>query len=691
MNTHSFLLEITTEELPPTSLRQVAQRFADEFSLALQQAELSYHQLHWFATPRRLAIQVKQLAHQQPDKQIEKRGPSLAQAFDAQGTPTAAADKWAERCQISLKQAEIWQTEKGSWLRYCAQISGKLAETLLIDCANQALKNLKLMPLMHWGEHPFPFIRPIQGVVALLDDQQLPGKVLGIATSRTLQGHRFLGEVTLTLQHADEYPQILLKHGHVMADFAERQRYIRHQITTLATQLEGEVDLDEMLLEEVTALVEWPVILSATFDRQFLEVPAEALVYTMKKDQRYFPLYDQQKQLLPKFIFVANNAPADPSAIIRGNQQVIRPRLADAQFFFNRDRRQPLENLLPRLKTMLFQQQLGTLFDKAQRLQSIARQFAILMQVDLSQAARAALLAKCDLASHLVSEFPATQGIMGMHYARLSGESEAVAQAIQAHYQPRFSGDVVPQQPIACVVALADKLDTLVGIIGIGALPKSDKDPFALRRAALGVVRILVENQLPLALPSLIAITVLANHPLRLPNEQVASEVLDFILNRLRYWYQDQGFSNQLIQAVLTQQSTIPADIAARLHALSLFSTTETAQTLVTANKRVTHLLTKIGDPVELPLAYDSALLTLAAEQQLAHQINHLQETLPLAINAQDYSAALMQLTTLSQPLEHFFNEVMVLVDDPKLRLNRLQLLYAARQLFLQVADISQL
>jgi glycyl-tRNA synthetase beta chain len=689
MMTHTFLIELTTEELPPHALRTVANNFAQELALALQHAELTYGSLQWFATPRRLALKVQQLARRQPDKIVEKRGPAITQAFDLQGEPTQAAQKWAQSCHISLEQADHWHSPKGSWLRYQAQVTGASATSLLLDRVNQALKNLKSVQFMHWGNHPIPFIRPVHSVVALLDEQLIEGAVLGVSTSRTLSGHRFMGEASFTIRHAEEYPQILLERGRVIADYAERQAVIRREINKTATRLGSQVDLDESLLEEVTALVEWPVVLSASFDPQFLSLPAEALVYTMKKDQRYFPLYDQQGQLLSQFIFVANIDPADPSAIIHGNEQVIRPRLADAQFFFNADRRQPLADLLPRLQTMLFQQQLGTLYDKAQRLQKLAGLIATRIQADPVQASRAALLSKCDLASQMVFECPTLQGTMGMHYARADGEGETIAQAIQAQYQPRFAGDAVPSDLIACSVAIADKLDTLVGIIGIGAQPSGDKDPFALRRAALGFLRILIENRLPLALPPIIDAAIM-NYADQLTQPQLATTVLDFILNRLLYWYQEQGFSVALVQAVLARQRTLPSDIDTRIKALAAFYTIPAAQALAAAHKRVSHLLAKV-DLALLPDSINVNLLQAPAEQLLSQQIKQLQQTLPPLLNRQEYSRILDQLAGLQRPLELFFSEVMVLVEDLPLRLNRLRLLYEIQELFLQIADISLL
>jgi glycyl-tRNA synthetase beta chain len=689
MTTHTFLIELTTEELPPHALRTVANQFAHEFALALQQAELAYGHLRWFATPRRLALKVQQLASQQLDKTVEKRGPTLAQAFDLQGEPTQAAQQWAKSCHISLEQAERWHAPQGSWLRYRAQVTGASASSLLLDQVNQALKNLKSVKLMYWGDHPIPFIRPVHSVIALLDEQLLEGEVLGIATSRTLTGHRFMGEARFTIKHAEEYPQILLERGRVIADYAERQALIRREINKTATQLGSQVDLDESLLEEITALVEWPVVLSASFDPQFLSVPAEALVHTMKRDQRYFPLYDRQGQLLPQFIFVTHIDPIDPIAIIQGNEQVIRPRLADTQFFFNSDRRHPLVALLPRLQTMLFQQRLGSLYDKAQRLQSLAGLIASELQADPLQASRAALLAKCDLASHMVFEYPALQGTMGMHYARADGEGEIIAQAIQAHYQPRFASDTVPSEWIACSVAIADKLDTLVGIIGIGAQPRGDKDPFALRRAALGLLRILIENRLPLALTPIIQAAI-TGYAYQLTQPQLADTVLEFILNRLLHWYQDQGFSSALVRAVLARQRTLPSDIDARIKALATFYTLPAAQALAAAHKRVSHLLAKV-DLALLPASINVNLLQAPAEQLLAQQIRQLQQTLPPLLNTQAYSAVLGQLAVLQQPLERFFTEVMVLVEERPLRLNRLKLLDEISELLLQIADISLL
>ena len=504
MTTQNFLVEIGTEELPPKALKTLATSFADNVEAELNQAGLSFDKIEWFAAPRRLAVKVLNLATQQPSKEIEKRGPAVSAAFDAEGKPTKAAEGWARGCGITVEQAERIATDKGEWLVHRAKIEGQPTKNLLNDIVANALAKLPIPKPMRWADKTVQFIRPVHTVTMLLGDELIEGEILGVASARTIRGHRFLGEKEFEIQHADQYPQLLREKGSVVADFNERKAEILAKSQAKATALGGVADIEESLLEEVTSLVEYPNVLAAKFEERFLAVPAEALVYTMKGDQKYFPIYDKDGKLLPHFIFVSNINPEDPTAIIEGNEKVVRPRLTDAEFFFKTDLKQKLVDRLPRLETVLFQQQLGTLKDKTDRIEQLAGEIAKQIGADEAKAKRAGLLSKCDLMTNMVFEFTDTQGVMGMHYARHDGEDEEVAVALNEQYMPRFAGDELPKSLVASAVALADKFDTLTGIFSIGQAPKGSADPFALRRAALGALRIIVEKNLPLDLENII-------------------------------------------------------------------------------------------------------------------------------------------------------------------------------------------
>ncbi|MGL5306930.1 MAG: glycine--tRNA ligase subunit beta, partial [Aeromonas veronii] len=483
MAQHTFLVEIGTAELPPKALRSLAEAFADNFKAELTKADLAFGDVEWFASPRRLALKVSELAGEQPSKSVEKRGPAVAQAFDAEGKPTKAAEGWARGNGITVEQAERLVTDKGEWLVHTAKVEGRPAKELLGELVASALAKLPIPKMMRWGDKTIQFVRPVFTVTLLLDGELVPAHILGIDSARTIRGHRFMGESEFTIDNASQYPQILQERGMVIADFMARKAKIKADVEAAAAAFGGVADLDDALLEEVTALVEWPVVLTANFEEKFLAVPAEALVHTMKGDQKYFPVYDKNGKLLPKFIFVTNIESKDPSQIISGNEKVVRPRLSDAEFFFKTDLKQTLASRLPRLETVLFQQQLGTVKAKVERIETVAGFIAERIGADVAQAKRAGLLSKCDLMTNMVGEFTDTQGVMGMHYARHDGEDEAVAVALNEQYMPRFAGDALPSGLVACAVALADKFDTLAGIFGIGMLPKGDKDPFALRRA----------------------------------------------------------------------------------------------------------------------------------------------------------------------------------------------------------------
>ena len=687
MTTQNFLVEIGTEELPPKALKTLATSFADNVEAELNLAGLSFDKIEWFAAPRRLAVKVLNLATQQPSKEIEKRGPAVSAAFDAEGKPTKAAEGWARGCGITVEQAERIATDKGEWLVHRAKIEGQPTKNLLNDIVANALAKLPIPKPMRWADKTVQFIRPVHTVTMLLGDELIEGEILGVTSARTIRGHRFLGEKEFEIQHADQYPQLLREKGSVVADFNERKAEILAKSQAKATALGGVADIEESLLEEVTSLVEYPNVLAAKFEERFLAVPAEALVYTMKGDQKYFPIYDKDGKLLPHFIFVSNINPEDPTAIIEGNEKVVRPRLTDAEFFFKTDLKQKLVDRLPRLETVLFQQQLGTLKDKTDRIEQLAGEIAKQIGADEAKAKRAGLLSKCDLMTNMVFEFTDTQGVMGMHYARHDGEDEEVAVALNEQYMPRFAGDELPKSLVASAVALADKFDTLTGIFGIGQAPKGSADPFALRRAALGALRIIVEKNLPLDLEDLVKKSA-ALFGDKLTNSNVVADVVDFMLGRFRAWYQDEGIAVDVIQAVLARRPTRPADFDARVRAVSHFRTLDSAEALAAANKRVSNILAKADATIgEINLT----ACVEPAEKALAEAVLALRTEVQPLIAKGDYTAVLDKLANLRAPVDNFFDNVMVNAEDPALRQNRLAILNTLQGLFLQVADISVL
>ncbi|MCZ4059682.1 glycine--tRNA ligase subunit beta [Pantoea sp. LMR881] len=688
MTEKTFLVEIGTEELPPKALRTLAEAFAAQVTAELDAANLAHGEVSWFAAPRRLALKIASLSAAQPDREVEKRGPAIAAAFDAEGNATKAAEGWARGNGITVDQAERLSTDKGEWLVYRAQVKGEAAQKLLPGMIATALSKLPVPKLMRWGASDVQFVRPVHTVTMLLGDELIPGTILGVESARIIRGHRFMGENEIILENADQYPDVLEKRGKVIADYQTRKAMIKADAEAAARRLGGNADLSDSLLEEVTSLVEWPVVLTATFEEKFLKVPAEALVYTMKGDQKYFPVYGNDGNLLPNFIFVTNIESSDPRQIISGNEKVVRPRLADAEFFFNNDRKKRLEDNLPRLETVLFQKELGTLRDKTDRIQALAGWIAGQTGADVNHATRAGLLSKCDLMTNMVFEFTDTQGVMGMHYARHDGEAEDVAVALNEQYQPRFAGDDLPSNPVACALAIADKMDTLAGIFGIGQHPKGDKDPFALRRAALGVLRIIVEKNLPLDLQTLTEEAVRL-YGSKLSNAKVVDDVIDFMLGRFRSWYQEEGHSIDTLQAVLARRPTRPADFDARMKAVSHFRTLEAAAALAAANKRVSNILAKSTET--LNDSVQASLLKENEEIQLATFVTALSSKLQPFFAEGRYQDALIELAQLREAVDNFFDKVMVNAEDPAVRVNRLTLLAKLRELFLQVADISLL
>ncbi|WP_105173026.1 glycine--tRNA ligase subunit beta [Pseudoalteromonas sp. T1lg24] len=682
-----FLIELGTEELPPTQLRTLAESFASNFEAELKAAELSHEGVKWFAAPRRLALKVAALAESQSDKVVEKRGPAISVAFDEDGNATKAAQGWARGNGITVEQADRLKTEKGEWLLFKQEVKGKATSEIIVELAAQALAKLPIAKPMRWGNKTTQFIRPVKTLTMLMGNELVAGEILGVASDRTIRGHRFMGEQEFTIDSAEQYPAILEERGKVMADYEERKAIILADAQKAAQAVGGIADLEENLVEEVTSLVEWPVVLTAKFEEEFLKVPSEALVYTMKGDQKYFPVYDENKKLLPNFIFVSNIESKEPRYVIEGNEKVVRPRLADAEFFFNTDRKRPLIDRLPELDQAIFQKQLGTIKDKTDRITELAGYIAEQIEADVEKSKRAGLLAKCDLMTSMVFEFTDTQGVMGMHYATHDGEDAEVAKALYEQYMPRFAGDELPSTGVSAAVAMADKLDTIVGIFGIGQAPKGS-DPFALRRASLGVLRIIVEKGYNLDLVDLIA-KAKSLFGDKLSNDNVESDVIDFMLGRFRAWYQDEGFSVDIIQAVLARRPTKPADFDQRVKAVSHFRELDSAEALAAANKRVGNILAK--NEAELAETVNESLLAEDAEKQLAEKIAHYQVELAPAFAAHDYQTILASLADLREVVDTFFDNVMVMADDEAVKLNRLTMLSQLRSLFLQVADISLL
>ncbi|EIW7481708.1 TPA: glycine--tRNA ligase subunit beta [Vibrio parahaemolyticus] len=682
-----FLIELGTEELPPTQLRTLAEAFAANFEAELKGAELTHEGVKWYAAPRRLALKVTALAEHQADKIVEKRGPAVSAAFDADGNATKAAQGWARGCGITVDQAERMITDKGEWLLFKQEVKGQPTADIVVELAAKALAGLPIAKPMRWGNKTTQFIRPVKTLTMLMGSDLIQGEILGVASDRVIRGHRFMGEREFTIDSAEQYPAILEERGKVMADYEARKAIILADAQKAAAAIGGIADLEDDLVEEVTSLVEWPVVLTAKFEEEFLKVPAEALVYTMKGDQKYFPVYTEDKQLLPNFIFVSNIESKEPRYVIEGNEKVVRPRLADAEFFFNTDRKSKLVDRLPMLENAIFQQQLGTIKDKTDRITELAGYIAEQIGADVEKSKRAGLLAKCDLMTSMVFEFTDTQGVMGMHYARHDGEAEEVAVALNEQYMPRFAGDDLPSNGVSAAVAMADKLDTIVGIFGIGQAPKGS-DPFALRRASLGVLRIIVEYGYNLDLVDLVA-KAKSLFGDRLTNDNVEQDVIEFMLGRFRAWYQDEGFSVDIIQAVLARRPTKPADFDQRVKAVSHFRELEAAESLAAANKRVGNILAKFDG--ELAEEIDLALLQEDAEKALAESVEVMTEALEPAFATGNYQEALSKLADLREPVDAFFDNVMVMADDEALKKNRLTLLNNLRNLFLQIADISLL
>ena len=688
ITTETFLVEIGTEELPPKALKKLSHAFAEGIQKGLTDAEISFGPTTIYAAPRRLAVMISALQTQQADKVVERKGPAKKAAFDADGNPTKALQGFARGCGVTVDDLIELETDKGVWMGYNLEQKGQTTAELLPEIVNQSLAKLPIPKRMRWGSSDVEFVRPVHWALMLLGSAIVPATILGHQTSNTTRGHRFHAPGEITINQPEEYAYKLEHQGYVLADFDNRSARIAEQVNEVAMQSGGMAVIDEDLLEEVTALNEWPVAVVGEFDETFLNVPSEALVSAMAGHQKYFHMLDARADLMPNFITISNIDSSNLASVKYGNERVIRPRLADAKFFWDQDRKQPLDDFLPRLKTVVFQQQLGTLFDKVERLETLTVKIGKPLGVDASHCERAARLSKCDLMSEMVGEFPDLQGVMGRYYALEQNENSEVADAIDAQYQPRFAGDKLPESAVAQALAIADKLDTITGIYGIGQVPTGDKDPFALRRAALGLLRIMIEKGLDLDLRLLIQFSIELHEQVKFSDELV-DDIYDFIISRLRAYYSEKGISAEQFEAVRVCRPAHPIDFDKRIEAVQQFSQMASAESLSAANKRISNLLKKVEGNIADTVNAD--LLAEAAEQDLWKALESLRETVSDQIAGRDYVGAISELSTIKDAVDRFFDEVMVMADDEAVKQNRLALLNQIYQLFTQVADISRL
>ncbi|MCP5229141.1 glycine--tRNA ligase subunit beta [Accumulibacter sp.] len=685
----TLLIELRTEELPPKSLRQLSEAFADAVFAALkaQQFASSESVCTAFATPRRLALTISDVAARQPDRVLERKGPAVAGGLDASGEPGRALQGFMRSAGVAFEQLHRVADGKGEYFVARLEKTGEALAAHLAEIVAQALKKLPIPKVMRWGDSEHQFVRPVHSLILLHGDAVVPGEVLGLRSGRVTLGHRFLSAGEIVVGNAAEYVDQLAA-GKVVASFSERRAAVAAQLDAAASRLDARINPSDGLLEEVTALVEWPAVYAGKFEAEYLEVPQECLILTMQQNQKYFPLLDAGGKLLNRFLIVSNMQVDDPGPIVSGNERVVRPRLADARFFYNQDRKNGFTTRATRLGAVVYHNRLGSLGDRAQRLGRVARGIAERLGADGKAAETVGLLAKVDLLTDMVGEFPELQGIMGRYYLLHEGNPPELADAVEQHYRPRFAGDALPQGNIACAAALADKLDALVGFFGIGQVPTGDKDPFGLRRAALGVLRILMETPLPLDLAELIEAAAQALKTQGIQLEPVAQPLLTFMLDRLRGTLRDGGHSIDIIEAVLAQQPTRIDLVPARLAAVREFQKMPEALALAAANKRIGNILKKAETDLPEP---DVALLEEDAEKALFERVVLIAPLVSSHVANEDYADALTVLASVRAEVDRFFEEVMVNVPEPLLRGNRLGLLKTLFDQFNAVADIAKL
>ncbi len=687
-NTADLLFELGTEELPPVALRKLSNALTNEFVAGLAAANLAHGEVKSYAAPRRLAIFIKDVEVQQADRDVERRGPAVKAAFDADGNPTKAAEGFAQSCGTTVDQLQRIETPKGEWLAYQMHEAGQAASELLPAIAENALNKLPIPKRMRWGSSEAQFVRPVHWLVFLLGNDVVNCRILDATSGRISYGHRFHHPEAIEIKSPDAYADQLLSPGFVIADFDQRKAKVKAQVEETAASLNGVAEMDDDLLEEVTALNEWPIPVAGEFEERFLDVPHEALVSTMKSNQKYFPVFNAKHELMNHFITLANIESKDPAMIKAGNERVVRPRLADAMFFWQQDGKKKLEDHIERLKTVVFQKQLGSMYDKSERVAALAEYIAKSIDGDVAKAKRAGQLSRCDLMTEMVYEFGDMQGIMGRYQAQRDGEDAEIAQAMDEFYMPRFSGDQLPQTKTGIAIALAERIDTLVGIFGIGMKPTGDKDPFALRRAALGALRIIREHQLPLNIRDLLtqASNNLAGN---ITEASAIDDVEGFMFDRLKGLYADLGVSVDTFEAVLAVKPATLNDFDQRINAVTDFRGLPEAEALAAANKRISNLLKKVEG--ELSSSIDTKLFDVDAESALHQAMQDATSSATRAMASSAYSDALKALSTLRSPVDAYFDDVMVMADDAAVKANRLAMLGQLQSAFLQVADIGLL
>ncbi len=688
LETKDLLIELGTEELPPKALKGLAQAFKQGFAKGLDDANLKYDHIHSYATPRRLALLVSQLAVTQADKSVERRGPALQAAFDDEGCPTKAAQGFARSCKVEVEQLNKLETNKGAWLAYTIEEKGKPSRELIPDIFKTALDKLPIPKRMHWGDLDALFVRPVHWALVLLGEEVIQTNILSVRSSNLSFGHRFHAPESIILSVPADYETLLEEKGKVIVDFDKRQELIRQQIIEAAKKTGGYAVIDPDLLDEVTSMVEWPSVIVGEFEQHFLDVPPEALISAMKKHQKYFHIVDQDGHLMPYFITISNIQSSDPEQIKKGNERVIRPRLSDANFFWSQDKKNPLEHHLERLKSVVFQNKLGSVYDKTLRVTELAGIIATQLKTNVTQAQRAARLAKCDLMSEMVNEFPDLQGIMGRYYAQHDGEDNAVAIALDEQYMPRFAGDQTPASAIGQTLSIAERIDTLMGIFALGQIPSGDKDPFALRRAALGLLRTIIEHKLVLNIPQILTQSA-SLFPEAIQAEKACDPVYKFMLDRLKGYFTDQGISSDVFDSVIALTPAEPYNFACRIHAVNQFKQLEAAESLAAANKRIANILKKLKGT--LPTEIDSSLLVEQAEKNLAEQLTSVSARVKPLLEQSLYTEALSELSALREVVDEFFDGVMVMADNEALKNNRIALLGQLHGQFMQVADLSLL
>lgn len=690
-NTANLLIELGTEELPPKTLKKLTDSFSTNLANEIKKLGFSFSDTKAFGAPRRLGILLSNCERVQADKIVEKRGPAVSVAFDADGNATPAAKGWAKSNGIDITEAERLVTSKGEWLLHKAIVQGQSLDNELEGALERALKQLPIPKPMRWGSSNAEFIRPVHTVCVLFGREVINLRLFGLSSGNTVSGHRFHGDFRVAIDDASEYIDTMRKQ-YVLVQYEERVNEIKTQLEDNAKSLGLVADFDQSLLEEISSLVEWPVVLTANFETEFLDVPKEALIYTMKDDQKYVPLLSENGELSNTFLFVSNIESKDPSQVISGNEKVIRPRLSDARFFFETDKKTTLASKADKLSTILFQKDLGTVAEKSERVAKITQiigESCGFSAHTLANAKRAALLAKADLVSNMVMEFTSIQGTMGKHYALHDGEDNAVALAIEEQYLPRFANDKLPSSDVGALVSLAEKLDTLVGIFGINKIPKGDKDPFALRRSAIGILRILVSNKMNIDLSALVD-SVITTFDDKLKNAQAKEQVLAFLLDRCKPFYADLGISSDVVNAVMNVTNSYSlSDIDLRVNAVAQFAKSDAGASLIAGNKRVSNILNKNKIELNTYSKVNTELFETNEESALYNAFIDIEHSLTSETGNSDYSSVLSKLSALEAPLSAFFDKVMIMTDNENVKTNRIALVANVRLAFLAVADIS--